>query len=44
MRRRVALFGGELLTCIERIQAMLAEYMAAAWVLGEQATSVVILC
>src|SRR5262249_17830556 len=34
MTRRVALFAGEPMTCIERINAMFAEYVVAAWVLG----------
>ena len=34
MTRRVALFDGEPMTHIERIQAMLAEYVIPAWLLG----------
>jgi len=29
-----ALFAGQPMTCLERIEAMFAEYIAAAWVLG----------
>lgn len=32
--RRVALFDGEPMTCLERIEAMLGQYVAAALVLG----------
>ena len=34
MTRRVALFDGEPMTCLERIKAMLMQYAIAAWVLG----------
>jgi len=29
-----ALFDGQPMTCLERIDAMFAEYMTGAWVLG----------
>jgi hypothetical protein len=29
-----ALFGSKPMTCLERIESMLVQYVAAAWVLG----------
>jgi hypothetical protein len=34
MTRRVALFDGQPMTCLERLEAMLAQYTLAAFVLG----------
>jgi hypothetical protein len=34
MTRRVALFDGEPMTCLERLEAMLMQYVVAALVLG----------
>jgi len=34
MTPRVALFDGQPMTCLERIEAMLGQYVAAAWVMG----------